>query len=103
MTREGALDLIRSNGDIRTRGWEPPRPEKFPLKTEGHPITGVPGGKPQPASEAATKKYVDSLAQNIKVISNPAQAKPGDLYYDTTDNKLKLMTDTGWVEVKGTK
>jgi len=79
MTREGALDLLKNNGDIRTRGWEPPKPKKFPVNLQPFPKTA-------------------------NVLSDPTGAKPGDLYYDSVVGKMKMMDENGnWLEVEGAK
>ncbi|WEK18148.1 MAG: tail fiber domain-containing protein [Candidatus Pedobacter colombiensis] len=57
-----------------------------------------------PASDqdAATKKYVDSKSSKTPTgptAPDTATAKPGDIFYNTTDNRLYVYNGTSWVPV----
>lgn len=74
MTEEGALDLLKANGDIRTRGWEPPK----------------------------KKPNLQPFPRMANVITNRGQGQPGDIYYDETTGKLHMLDKNGvWIEVRG--
>lgn len=81
VTLEGALDLIKSNGDIRTRGWDPPKPPRFPV----HP----------------GEKKLQGFPKMANVISDPSRGQPGDIYYDKASGMMKMLDKNGvWREIR---